>query len=314
MKKVLRANLYFLIIILLEIFLPVVLAPIYHIIGLNDIRVMLVLNHTIIFIIPAIIYLLVTKSNIKETLRLNKLYIKDALLIILMAFLCQPIMMFFSLLTGFFFDNEIGNFMNEILNTPYLVLLGLIAVLPAISEELTIRGVVLSGYNNKNKYVAALMTGLFFGIFHLDPQQFLYATVLGFILALVVRNTNSIFGGCLLHFIINGTSITMQKLMQLVPQNTEIIDQAAELSLKALPVAQKMVLAGVYGTLAIAFGALVYLIIMKLEELNIRRGIIAKENIGFDNTSQSKENVLNWPFVVVIVVYLIYMVLSIMLK
>ena len=86
---------------------------------------------------------------------------------------------------------------------------------PAITEEITIRGIVLSGYDNKNIYVACIASGLLFGIMHLDPQQFLYATVLGFILALVVRITNSIFASAIIHFIINGTSITMQKIVSL---------------------------------------------------------------------------------------------------
>ena len=39
--------------------------------------------------------------------------------------------------------------MTEISSMPYLLLLGLIAVLPSISEEVTIRGIVLSGYEEK---------------------------------------------------------------------------------------------------------------------------------------------------------------------
>ena len=70
---------------------------------------------------------------------------------------------------------------------------------------------------------------------HLDPQQFLYATVLGFILALVVRITNTIFASALIHFLINGTSITMQKLISLFPQNDSVMEQATEISLKGLP-------------------------------------------------------------------------------
>ena len=87
---------------------------------------------------------------------------------------------------------KLENFVTGIVDSPYIILLLLIAVLPAITEEITIRGVVLSGYEDKNIYLAASITGLLFGIMHLDPQQFLYAAVLGFVLALVVRITNSI--------------------------------------------------------------------------------------------------------------------------
>ncbi|MDZ5001535.1 CPBP family intramembrane metalloprotease, partial [Clostridium perfringens] len=123
-----------------------------------------------------------------------------------------PIMTFFSVISTFFFNNEIGAFISQITSTPYIFLLSLVALLPTITEEITIRGIVLSGYENKNKYIASAVTGLFFGLLHLNAQQFLYAAVLGFILALLVRITNSIFSSMIIHFIVNGTSVTIAKL------------------------------------------------------------------------------------------------------
>ena len=43
--------------------------------------------------------------------------------------------------------------------------------MPAITEEITIRGVVLAGYDDENIFVSAVVTGLFFGIMHLDGQR-----------------------------------------------------------------------------------------------------------------------------------------------
>ena len=53
MGKIFRANMYFLIILLMEIFGPMILFPIYKVIGLNDTRIILFLNHVIIFLLPA---------------------------------------------------------------------------------------------------------------------------------------------------------------------------------------------------------------------------------------------------------------------
>ena len=141
MKNVSRANTYFLIILLLQLFLPIHL--VFKIFNISDVRLMLFLSHTITFIIPAIIYLIVTKQSAKEVLKLNKLYFKDIILLVVLAFVCQPIMSFFSLISQFFFENEIATFFGQIVETPYIVLLLLIAVLPAITEEITIRGIVL---------------------------------------------------------------------------------------------------------------------------------------------------------------------------
>ena len=298
MKKVSRANTYFLIIILLQLFLPVQL--IFRWFNITDSKLMLLISHVIIFIFPAIIYLIITKQSIKNVLKLNKLYFKDALLIILLAFVCQPIMTFFSLISQFFFENEIGNFVTEIVASPYIILLLLIAVLPAITEEITIRGVVS-------------ITGLLFGIMHLDPQQFLYAAVLGFVLALVVRITNSIFASALIHFLINGTSITLQKLLSLIQDNALVMEQASEVSIRNLAISEKIFMAIFYGLIALAFGVAAYFIIRKLAELNIRRGIISRDELSI-KYSKSNERVFNIQFIAIIIVYLLYMMAGIIIR
>ena len=311
MKKVSRANTYFLIIILLQLFLPVHL--IFRWFNITDSKTMLLISHVITFIFPAIIYLIITKQAAKDVLKLNKLYFKDALLIILLAFVCQPIMTFFSLISQFFFENEIGNFVTGIVDSPYIILLLLIAVLPAITEEITIRGVVLSGYEDKNIYLAASITGLLFGIMHLDPQQFLYAAVLGFVLALVVRITNSIFASALIHFLINGTSITLQKLLSFIPESTSVMEQATEVSLRSLAVSEKIFMAIFYGLIALAFGIAAYFIIRKLAELNIRRGIISQDELSI-KYNRSNERVFNIQFIAIIIIYLLYMMADIIFK
>lgn len=311
MKKVSRANTYFLIIILLQLFLPVEL--IFRWFNITDSKTMLLISHVITFIFPAIIYLIITKQSVKDVLKLNKLYFKDALLIILLAFVCQPIMTFFSLISQFFFENEIGNFVTGIVDSPYIILLLLIAVLPAITEEITIRGVVLSGYEDKNIYLAASITGLLFGIMHLDPQQFLYAAVLGFVLALVVRITNSIFASALIHFLINGTSITLQKLLSLIQDNALVMEQATKVSLRNLAVSEKIFMAIFYGLIALAFGIAAYFIIRKLAELNIRRGIISRDELSI-KYSKSNERVFNIQFIAIIIVYLLYMMAGIIIR
>ena len=311
MKKVSRVNTYFLIIILLQLFLPIQL--IFRWFNITDSKLMLFISHVITFIFPAIIYLIITKQSIKNVLKLNKLYFKDALLIILLAFVCQPVMTFFSLISQFFFENEIGNFVTEIVASPYIILLLLIAVLPAITEEITIRGVVLSGYEDKNIYLAASITGLLFGIMHLDPQQFLYAAVLGFVLALVVRITNSIFASVLIHFLINGTSITLQKLLSLIQDNALVMEQATEVSIRNLAVSEKIFMAIFYGLIALAFGIAAYFIIRKLAELNIRRGIISRDELSI-KYSKSNERVFNIQFIAIIIVYLLYMMGGIIIR
>ena len=218
-------------------------------------------------------------------------------------------MTFFSLIATFFFNNEVGSFISEITSTPYILLLGLVALLPSITEEITVRGIVLSGYDNKNKYVAAAITGLFFGIFHLDAQQFLYATVLGFIFALVVRITNSIYASMIIHFIVNGTSVTLAKISKIITDSLPIATETTEFTLKNISSGEKLLLLLVYGIIAVIFSTFVFLIIYALERINTKRRLL-EGNISVEDDN-SKESILNIPFILIIIVYVIIMVLII---
>ena len=148
---------------------------------------------------------------------------------------------------------------------------------------------------------------------HLDPQQFLYAAVLGFVLALVVRITNSIFASALIHFLINGTSITLQKLLSLIPENTSVMEQATEVSLRGLETQEKIFMATFYGMIALAFGIAAYFIIKKLADLNIRRGVINRDELSI-KYNKSNEPVFNISFMAIIIVFLLYMMSGIIIK
>lgn len=308
MRKVFRANLYFLLILVLSIIGPEFINPILIKMGVKDIRVVLEVNHILLFLVPAIIYIFVTKSSFKKTLRLNPLSINNIVLIIVLGIVIQPVMMFFSLITSFFFANDVSNFINTISSTPYIVMLLLIAVTPAITEEVTLRGVVLSGYDFKNKWVASITTGLLFGIFHLNGQQFLYASILGIVLALLVRITNSIFAASLLHFMVNGLQVSFQKFA--VPV---IVDSSDAADINTLSINEKIGLMTVYGMLAIIFGFLTIIIIRKIQKNCRNNGIydcydsLSIEIEGALRAHVINEKVINIPLIAIIIVYLLYM-------
>ena len=306
MNKVFKSNLYFLIIILISIFVPsLILSPIYSVLGITNPLLILALNHITIFLIPAIIYTIITKSNPKELFRLNKLHLKDLLIVILIAFMCQPIMTACSSISLLFFKNEIGNFMLEVSDTSVIILTLVIAIMPAITEEVTLRGVVLSGYNNKSKMKASIMVGLFFGIFHLDAQQFLYTAVMGFITAYVVRVTNSIFSSMIIHFLINGSSLALQQLIIKIMGNSymqEAFKQASNTTFQ-----DNLMVAKVWVAIGCCFVPIVYALIKVLEKWNIKRDIEGYKT-QLEIEKNDKEKIINTPLILIIVFYLIYMI------
>ena len=112
-----------------------------------------------------------------------------------------------SYLTALFFPNPVEQSVGGIQSSGFLVSFVAVAVLPAVFEECFSRGILLSGYHFLGKYKAQFACALLFGLLHLNPQQFPYAFIVGFIFAFLVERTNSIFASILPHMIINGTTI-----------------------------------------------------------------------------------------------------------
>ena len=79
-----------------------------------------------------------------------------------------------------------------------------IAVVPAISEETLFRGYILGSLRPKMKpWLVIVLTALFFGIYHMDLFQGIYAALLGCVLAGAVYLTGSILPASIIHFTAN---------------------------------------------------------------------------------------------------------------
>ena len=215
MKKstITKSNIYFLIILILEITVPYMVLYISSLAGIKNYAALLAMSHFFSFIVPAIIYFIITKENLKDVLKLNRISIKQILCLIPIILGSFLIMSALSGLSSMFFTNNVQNAFQQLNSTPFVVLFLVFAVMPAITEEITIRGIILNGYNNISAFKSSLIVGLFFGIFHLNMQQFFYTAVIGFIFAYVVRITNSLFSSMILHCGINGITVILQKLV-----------------------------------------------------------------------------------------------------
>lgn len=91
-----------------------------------------------------------------------------------------------------------------------LKLLLIVAVTPALCEEILFRGVLYSGLKGRMHPVAVLiLVGLLFGVFHLSIHRFASTAFLGVVLTYFVWRTGSIWPGVLVHALVNGTSILL---------------------------------------------------------------------------------------------------------
>ncbi|HID76370.1 MAG TPA: CPBP family intramembrane metalloprotease [Planctomycetaceae bacterium] len=80
----------------------------------------------------------------------------------------------------------------------------LVALMPAVCEELAFRGFILSGLRHLgHKWRAIIYSALFFGLSHALLQQSILATLLGVLLGYVVVQTGSLWPGVALHGVHN---------------------------------------------------------------------------------------------------------------
>ena len=90
------------------------------------------------------------------------------------------------------------------------MLLVMIAVVPAICEELAFRGFMLSGLRRlQNKWLAILICSLFFGVAHQMLQQSIAAFLVGILIGFIAIRSNSIFPCVVYHLIHNALPILM---------------------------------------------------------------------------------------------------------
>lgn len=166
-----------------------------------------------VLIIP-VLFMLITKRDMKATLRLNKnLNILQVLLLAVFSvsvfFLLQIINgMFITGVSGFLGEpSQSGSITDAINITQLLFEIVIIGGLPAICEEIFFRGFVMRAFERKSPVTAVIMSALIFAIMHGNLQQLVYAFLCGIILGTVVMLTDSLLAGCMIHFTLNTLSV-----------------------------------------------------------------------------------------------------------
>lgn len=129
--------------------------------------------------------------------------------------LITPFTMTFNALTNLLFE-ILGYHRGISLGTIYLgggdlaLMLLLTAVLPAVFEEFSHRGVLLSGLENKGTEMSAVvLSAVMFGLMHMNPGQMIYAVFGGLVFGVAVVKCDSIIPAMCAHFANNAVSVIL---------------------------------------------------------------------------------------------------------
>ncbi|SHE85073.1 CPBP family intramembrane glutamic endopeptidase [Alkalibacter saccharofermentans] len=214
-------------------------------------------------LIPCLVYLIATGQPIISTLKLNVgLSAKNIWRIFqlfLISFLIKYGINYLVAVLARIDSGEVTIRVFEMVPNLWVFFIA-VAVIPVILEEVFIRGVILDHFRDVSLLQASVVTGVLFGLMHIDLGQLGYATALGIIMAAIVLVTGSLWGGILFHFFNNFTSFAvlaalkkmaesfpeifdLQDILEVQPLETGFTD-----NLLMIVIAVSLLIAGVYMT------------------------------------------------------------------
>lgn len=263
----------------------------------------------LLLLVPAVIYLVMSKSFSVSMIQGRRLEIGNMLVIILLAYLFMPLMAMLNLLSMQLSENHVNSMILGMMENPYWINLFFVAILPALSEEFIFRGIFFHTYREAGILKGAIFSGMLFGLIHLNLNQFSYAFVMGIIFAFLIEATGSIFAPIIFHFIINGNSITLAtlsiKLMS--PEEIAMLDQMSENQVVGLS-SESM---GILILMGIIFVALItFLAILVYIWLAKRSGRMEHIRNLFKKKEKNRERILDIPLLIGILGCVCFIILA----
>lgn len=289
MERIKRVNEVFLITVALSVVASFVLGAIP---ALQDNELASLLFSQLVYAVPVLIYLLKTRENPKTALRFQGLKPVTVILLVVFAYLITPVLNVLNAVSMLFSTNMINNsLMGIITEYPLWVGIASVALVPAILEESVYRGVFFNEYRKKNPKLGILISGLLFGLMHMNINQFSYAFVMGIIFAILVEATDSLFASMVVHFVINATSVLASAFVGeavMVQTKGELISYLYTM----LPI-------------AVVFTGLAIAILFLIAKLEKKREVL---KTLFSAENKKRETIITLPLVLGIVICVFLMV------
>lgn len=179
----------------------------------RDIYSGLLITQYLIILLPTILYLKIKGYKLKKILRINRISLKQIVIIPLIVIFAYPLAVFLNYL----FILLLSNFM-EIKPSPipipqntkeFILSLIIISISPAICEEVLFRGMIMSTYDRLGKKSAIIISSILFGIYHFNIQNLLGPIFLGVIFGYMVYKTRSIFASMIAHGVNNAIALSI---------------------------------------------------------------------------------------------------------
>lgn len=216
MNNVKKTNLFYLILVVVYLIVSVLLSLLTS----KNVTVGLVASlilSEMLFLVPAMIFLLAGHKDLSQWVPFRKVKWSTAGLAILFSFCITPLASWLNIVSLLFTTNAVTEIAGDILALPAFFSVLLIGVFGPFCEEFVFRGVIFSGLKSDGgTFWAILISGLFFGLAHMNLNQFMYAFMLGIAFSLLCEATGSIIPSLIVHALINSGNVLMEYAIEFV--------------------------------------------------------------------------------------------------
>jgi len=220
------------------------------------------IGEVVFILLPVIIFLIVGKYNIKDTLKLTKTKPINYLIIVFLMMFGMPVVgvlnaVVLGIIRLIFGKNlPMPQILIPDVPTLFIAIL-VIGVSAALCEEILFRGMISKGYRGFGVVASLVITSILFGILHRDIQKGVATILLGALIGFIVYRTKSIYAGMTAHF----TNNTVAVLLTFgATKMTEKLDkmgikQAQNFDFSSMPTATLVIVIIFYAILFLGFVA-----------------------------------------------------------
>ncbi len=194
----------------------------------RDLMSGLLITEFILIMLPAFIFALMLKVNIKEEFRFNGFTFKEFLFVTLSMLALYPVAVFVNFLANIWLST-FGELPANPITVPedfrgFILTLLVVAGSAGLCEEILFRGFIMRSYEKIGQWKAILLSGLFFGMFHFNLQNLLGPILLGIVIGYIVIRTNSLWMGIYAHMLNNAVAVGLARILAGIPESTEPVE------------------------------------------------------------------------------------------
>lgn len=223
MKRIKQINMLF----LFSVLLMVIGSLLASFLAISKIKMPILVNIIIsqsMLVLPGLIYILIFNSKDGIKLPFHNIKIGNVFLIFIYTELCIPLVTSINVLSQMFTENAVVSVSDQMMDVPFGILLIVTGVIAPFCEELVFRGIIFNGFSKISGriVISAFVSGIFFGLMHLNINQCCYAFVLGVVFAITDEILGSIWPSIIMHCVINSQNIAMLYVVDLVMKRSSI--------------------------------------------------------------------------------------------